>query len=269
MRKRLFILLALIAAFTADLRGQNNATGPVIIGGKYALEYVVNGKDTMFVDELPPARIHPRQTMSRRDWFKYYKRVHNFSKSYPYALFIAKTIRETDSIFVARNYNKRQQERYLDDMKEDLIRDFNPIFRNLSLKQGLMMIRLIDMEVGMEPYYIIEKYLGRINSGFWQGVAKLFGGNLKKGYEPKGEDADLEELVAIWHKGEFEDLYDMVFGRPLPEIYIPEAFREPYYKWLEENHSRKGGKKSSAIAADILKEAQKEAKGNKKEKSNK
>ena len=130
------------------------------------MEYTVIGNDTVYVDVLPPARIHPKEYMNRAEWIQYYQRVHNFSKAYPYALFVAKTIRETDSIFIARNYNKREQDKYLDTMKEELLKSFDPIFRQLTLKQGMMMIRLIDREVGMTPYEIIQKYLGNINAGF-------------------------------------------------------------------------------------------------------
>ena len=40
-----------------------------------------------------------------------------------------------------------------------------------------------------------------------------------------GEDKDVEELVQIWERGEFDALYISIFGRPRPEIYIPERFR--------------------------------------------
>ena len=189
------------------------------------MEYYVYQGDTIFMDELPPAVIHPRQTMSRRNWVKYYKRVHNFSKAYPYALFVARVINETDSLFEADHYTKRQQDKYLSKMKDDLLKDFDPIFRKLTLKQGLMMIRLIDRECGQTPYYILKRYLGGTTAGFWQGVAKFFKGNLKQPYDKFGEDKDLEELVVIWNQGAFDDLYLMIFGQPRPEIYIPERFR--------------------------------------------
>lgn len=196
--------------------------------GKYAMEYVINGKDTLFVDEIIPAIIVPldRNKTSKRDWVKYYKRVHNFSKAYPYALFIAQTIHQTDSLFAADKMSKRKQGKYLNKMKDDLLDEFEPIFKHLSLKQGLMMIRLIDREVGMTPYYIIKKYLGGMNAGFWQGVALVFKGNLKKPYDKFGEDKDLEELVGYWERGEFTGLYFSIFGKRPPEIYIPARFRK-------------------------------------------
>ena len=189
------------------------------------MEYYVYGKDTIYVDELPPAVILPRDKMKKRDWVKYYKRVHNFSKAYPYALMVSRVIQETDSLFEAEHYTKRQQDKYLSKMKDDLLKEFDPIFRKLTLKQGLMMIRLIDRECGLTPYYILKHYLGGPAAGFWQGVAKMFKGNLKQPYDRFGEDKDLEELVGYWEAGTFTDLYWAIFGGPPPQIYIPERFR--------------------------------------------
>ena len=215
----LIVLLAatLFPALTAS--AQNNRREVNV------MEYYIYGKDTIYLDELPPAVIHPRQTMSKRDWVKYYKRVHNFSKAYPYALMVSRVINQTDSLFMADHYTKRQQDKYLSQRKDDLLKEFDPVFRKLTLKQGLMMIRLIDRECGQTPYYILKRYLGGATAGFWQGVAKVFKGNLKQPYDRFGEDKDLEELVGYWNRGEFDALYIQVFGQPRPKIYIPERFR--------------------------------------------
>ena len=216
----LILLTALVALVQAVPASAQNTRREVKI-----MEYYIYKGDTIYVDELPPAVIHPRQTMSKRDWVKYYKRVHNFSKAYPYALVISRVINQTDSLFEADHYTKRQQDKYLSRMKDDLLKDFDPLFRKLTLKQGLMMIRLIDRECGQTPYYILKRYLGGTTAGFWQGVARLFKGNLKQPYDRFGEDKDLEELVGYWQRGEFDRLYWTIFGQPRPEIYIPERFR--------------------------------------------
>jgi len=192
------------------------------------MEYVIIDKDTVYLDEIPPAVIHPRQTMSKRDWVKYYKRVHNFSKAYPYALLISQIIKDTDSLFVAENYTKRQKDKYLSKFKDQLVKDFDPVFRKLTLKQGLMMIRLIDRECGMTPYYIVKNYLGGITAGFWQGVAKMLKGDLKQPYDRFGEDKDLEELVGYWERDEFDILYKSIFGKRRPEIIIPERYKDRF-----------------------------------------
>ena len=216
-----FLVLALLLTLAApSVSAQSNRRELKV------MEYYVNGQDTIFLDELPPAVIHPRQTMNKRQWVQYYKRVHNFSKAYPYALLISQVIQETDSLFEAEHYTKRQQEKYLNHTKEDLLKDFEPLFRKLTLKQGLMMIRLIDRECGLTPYYILKNYFGGAAAGFWQGVARMFKGNLKQPYDRFGEDKDLEELVGYWERGEFDSLYWMIFGKPRPEIPIPDRFKE-------------------------------------------
>ena len=207
-----------------DALGQQTQSTPQAPKGE-VMRFVVQGKDTVFLDDVPAAVISPRDGMNKRQWRKYYKRVHNFSKAYPYAQFVAKTIRETDSLFIADNYSTRQQDRYLEQLKQDLLNDFEPIFHSLTLAQGLMMIRLIDREVGLTPYYILKKYLSGPTAAFWQAFAKILGGNLKQPYDRFGEDKDLEELVGIWQKGGFDRLYLSIFGKPRPEIFIPERFR--------------------------------------------
>ena len=164
---RFALVLACAVAAFSPAWGQNT--------GQNILKYEIDSRgDTIFVDEIRPARIHPSKYLSKREWRARARRVHNFSKAYPYALFIAQTIRETDSLFEARGYNAREQEKYLNSIKDDLLNDFEPLFKGLTLSQGLMMIRLIDREVGMPPYDIIRKYLGRVNAAFWQGSFMIF-----------------------------------------------------------------------------------------------
>ncbi|MBQ0087147.1 MAG: DUF4294 domain-containing protein [Bacteroidales bacterium] len=220
MKPPYFIIAVLLL-----LAGSFQTSAQIRLDSLELMNYKVSDGDTIFFDDIPPAMIHPKQTMSRRDWVKYYKRVHNFSKAYPYALVVSRVINETDSLFAADNYTERQKEKYLAKMKDDVLNDFEPVFRKLTLKQGLMMIRLIDREVGMTPYYILKFYFNGATAGFWQGVAKLFKGNLKQPYDKFVEDKDLEELVGYWERGEFDDLYMTVFGKPRPEIFVPERFR--------------------------------------------
>ena len=152
-RRALLSVLGFLAAFVPAI-GQARTQGRI---QDQILKYEIDARgDTIYVDEIRPARIHPKKYLSKREWRARARRVHNFSKAYPYALFIARTIHETDSLFEARNYNERQQDKYLQSIKDELLNDFEPLFKQLTLSQGLMMIRLIDREVGMPPYDIIQ-----------------------------------------------------------------------------------------------------------------
>ncbi len=221
MKRVRLILLVLLTVVPA---GNLSAQKPKPAGG-YVMPYIISGKDTIYVDDITPAVVSPRGKMSKRQWRDYYKRVHNFSKAYPYALAISDIIHSTDSLFEADHYTRRQEDKFLAKLKDDLLKEFEPVFRKLTLKQGLMMIRLIDREVGQTPYYVLKRYLDGPTATFWQGVAKVFGGNLKQPYDQFGQDKDLEELVAIWERGDFSRLYFSIFGKEPPEMFIPERFR--------------------------------------------
>ena len=54
---------------------------------KEVLRYIVEGKDTIYVDEIKASKVYSRLPKQKgKDWRKYYRLVHNFSNAYPYAL---------------------------------------------------------------------------------------------------------------------------------------------------------------------------------------
>ena len=97
--------------------------------------------------------------------------------------------------------------------------------RNLTVSQGALLMRLIDREVGKSSFNIIKDYKNGMAAGFWQGIAKLFGTDLKKPYDPEGEDKPTEELVQKWESGEFEGLYFSLFWQYPPTVEIPSKYR--------------------------------------------
>ena len=86
-------------------------------------------------------------------------------------------------------------------------------------------MKLVDREVGKSSYNIIKGYKSGIAAGFWQGIAKIFGSDLKKPYDPEGEDAKIEELVQIWESGDFEAFYFSIFWKDMPQMPIPEKYK--------------------------------------------
>ena len=45
---------------------------------------------------------------------------------------------------------------------------------------------------------------------FWQGIAKLFGADLKKPYDKYGEDKPVEDMIRMYHNGTFDIYYQKV-----------------------------------------------------------
>lgn len=189
------------------------------------MEYIVDGKDTIYIDEIRASKVYSRLPKQKgKDWRKYYRLVHNFSKAYPYALVAKKLVNEADSTIAAQKLKGAKREKYISQVQKELFEVFEGQMRTLTVSQGALIMKLIDREVGKSSYNIIKGYKSGIAAGFWQGIAKIFGSDLKKPYDPEGEDAKTEELVKIWEDGDFEAFYFSIFWKDPPVMPIPEKY---------------------------------------------
>lgn len=189
------------------------------------LEFIVEGNDTIYIDAIRASKVYARvPRMKGREWRQYYRLVHNFSKAYPYALVAKKLVTEADSVIAADNLKGAKREKYINQVQKELFSVFESQMRSLTVSQGALIMKLVDREVGKSSYNIIKGYKSGITAGFWQGIAKMFGSDLKKPYDPEGEDAATEELVQIWENGDFPAFYWSLFWKDPPEMPIPEKY---------------------------------------------
>ncbi|MBO7192519.1 MAG: DUF4294 domain-containing protein [Bacteroidales bacterium] len=189
------------------------------------LPYFVEGTDTVYYDTIAAAKIYSRLPKQKgKEWRQYYRLVHNFSKAYPYALVAKKLVVEADSTIAADKLKGAKREKYISSVQEELFDVFEGQMRKLTVSQGALIMKLVDREVGKSSYNIIKGYKSSITAGFWQGIAKIFGSDLKKPYDPDGEDKEVEELVKLWERGEFPSLYFTLFYQDPPVMPIPEKY---------------------------------------------
>ena len=135
-----------------------------------------------------------------------------------------KLVNEADSTIAAQNLKGAKREKYINSIQKELFNVFEGQMRQLTVSQGALIMKLVDREVSKSSYNIIKGYKSGIAAGFWQGIAKMFGSDLKKPYDPEGEDKAVEELVKIWEDGDFPALYWSLFWKDPPEIPIPEKY---------------------------------------------
>lgn len=190
------------------------------------MEYIIEGKDTIYIDNIRASKVYSRvPRMKGREWRKYYRLVHNFSKTYPYAIVARKLVAEADSTIAADKLKRVKRDRYINQVQKELFSVFESQMRSLTVSQGALLMKLIDREVGKSSYNIIKDYKNGMAAGFWQGIAKIFGSDLKKPYDPEGEDKATEELVELWESGDFPAFYWSLFWKDPPEMPIPEKYR--------------------------------------------
>lgn len=229
MKKYIFLIVLTIMAAAGESSAQNfrkvrqrparNRAAKVMVQKQQDslsfLPFTIdeNG-DTVYIDELEQLTVVADR--KGRQWRKYYRLVHNFAKTYPYALLAQEMLLEADSTITADELRRGKRNRYINILQKELFETFEKPLRNLTITQGKLLLRLIDRQTGITPYEIIVNYKSKAAAGFWQGIAKLFGSDMKKPYDPEGEDKETEELVQIYQKGEFRKLYRSIFGNDPP-----------------------------------------------------
>ena len=190
------------------------------------LHYKVINGDTLFVERITPSRCYSRLPRQKgKEWRKYYRLVHNFAKTYPYALASKKIMISVDSTLIADGLKRGKRDKYITQVQKELFAVFEDPLRSMTVSQGALLMKLINREIGKTSFRIIKDYKNGIAAGFWQGIAKLFGSDLKKPYDPTGADKNTEELVKLWEAGEFDLLYFAIFMKDPPRADIPERYR--------------------------------------------
>ena len=89
----------------------------------------------------------------------------------------------------------RERRRYRRLTEDQVRKDFEETIKHLSINQGKVLIKLIDRETGSTSYELIKSLKGSFSAFFAQGLARLFGQDLKDDYDPTGEDKTIEMIV--------------------------------------------------------------------------
>lgn len=80
-------------------------------------------------------------------------------------------------------------------LEKELKDTYTPKMKRLSLRQGKLLIKLVDRQCDQNAYQLIRLFMGSFKAAFYQSFASLFGASLKKSYDPDGEDSLTERVV--------------------------------------------------------------------------
>ncbi len=172
--------------------------------GLYILESIVVDGDTIPIVTLRPTSISAnRRKRSKRYQRKRNKLFRNVVKTYPYAKVAGELIKEYN-YNLAELETQAEREAYLDQCEEDLKAEFDGDLRKMTMSQGKVLVKLIDRETGRTSYELIKELKSGFTAFMWQGVAKLFGNDLKSNYDPENNETDeiIEEIVQLIETGQ-------------------------------------------------------------------
>lgn len=215
MKKFLYII-AFVFAINPVITAQNN-NGKVIIrlvkdtepdtayseeSNVTVLRAGIKNNDTLYFASLPAFTIvkkYPRKfraALRRHD-----KLVRNVKKVYPYARIAGIKLVEYEELLKNASSDKERR-RLMKQAEKELKDEFEGDITKLTFSQGIILIKLIDRETGNSSYVLIQELRGKVIAFFWQSLARLFGYNLKSGYDPEGEDREIEYIVQQIERGE-------------------------------------------------------------------
>ena len=86
----------------------------------HILHYKVINGDTLFVERITPSKCYSRLPRQKgKEWRKYHRLVHNFAKTYPYALAAKKILMSVDSTVVADGLVRGKRDKYITQVQKD------------------------------------------------------------------------------------------------------------------------------------------------------
>lgn len=181
----------MILSFTASRIAAQ--TGPLDTIRVYAM--IDSNGDTIPYSILPPVSVFSRLTKEQKKYWAEWTRLRNaVYVTYPYAIAASRIMNEINKELVHVS-NRKERRKIIHSREKELKREFTDKLTRLSVYQGKVLMKLINRQTGNNCYEIIDEYKGFMTAAFWQGVAFVFGSNLKQAYDANGKDFDMERIV--------------------------------------------------------------------------
>lgn len=127
---------------------------------------------------------------------------YNVKKAYPFAIIASARLREYENI-LQQLPNDNTREIYMKIAEDKLKKEFEGQLKELTIKQGRILIKLIDRETGRTSYQLVKQLRGSFSAFMWQGLASIFGSSLKSEYDGKGEDLLIETAISQIEAGQY------------------------------------------------------------------
>lgn len=177
---------------TSGIRGVDT-----LPGREYLIQNVERNGVSMPEVEIKEVTIvgRPTKESARRSEYRKYERlIYNIKKVYPYALIVRQKLNDVNAEMLRLKTDKSRRE-FIKEFEKNIFKEYEDDIRQMTISQGRLLIKLIDRETQNTSYDLIKDYRGKFTAAFWQGIARIFGTNLKDEYDPYGEDALIEVII--------------------------------------------------------------------------
>ena len=185
----LLLLLAVLLGTCTEVRAQGGR-------GFWLQEWSVEHGDSIATVHILPVYVFDRPADLRR----YRRLVDAVKKVYPIAQTAKAKMADMEEE-LSRLPTKKAQKEYIRRVYHEIKEEYTPVLRHMTRTQGRVLLKLIDRETEYTAYEVLREFRGGFVAGFWQGVSKVFGQDLKSQYDREGEDRMIEQIVVYYEAG--------------------------------------------------------------------
>lgn len=174
----------------------------IIPPGGAKLYMQTNGNDTIYLAYLRDVWVFPTYKFVNKKQEKFFwKTVSDVKRTLPYAKLIAVELNKANQK-LAQIYNNKEKKQYMADLEKSAFKKYEKDLKKMSISQGRILMKLIDRECNKTTYDLIKAYKGNVSAFLWQGIAKVFGSDLKSEYDSKGNDKIIERVIVLVENGQ-------------------------------------------------------------------
>ena len=155
--------------------------------------------DTLPVMHIPEITVYDVNKYNYLKSWRYRRTISNVKKAYPYAIVANLKLKRLDNQ-LAGIKSKKEQREFVKQAEAEIMQEFERDIKRLTISQGIILVKLIDRETGRTSYEVLKDIKGGLTAFFWQGIARIFGNDLKLQYDPDDKDKVIEDIImAIEH----------------------------------------------------------------------
>ena len=199
--KRRTIIIVFLCGFIGIIHGQTSYAEALIKRLTTISAVVING-DTMPHYVLNTVYCYPQMKFKNKKQEKYYWRlVYDVKKTLPLSYYIKDLIRETNDTLM-RLPSKRARDKYMKGFEKRIYQANYDRMSKMTLRQGTLLMRLVDRECDASSYELIKAYRGSFRAGFYQMFAKMCGANLKQKFGDNKDDEMIERIITLVEAGQ-------------------------------------------------------------------
>lgn len=114
---------------------------------------------------------------------RYLRLVRDVKKTLPYAKLAAFRLQMMED-HLATLSSEKERKKYVKKTEKAIKEQFLDDLKKMTRSQGALLIKLIHRETGRTSFELLDKYTNPFTSIFWQGMAKLYGADLKTTFDP-------------------------------------------------------------------------------------